>query len=69
MDVSLDGSTGGYANRIEVLEDRSGRSFEARRSGGGSRRKAWCPVRRSPVSRAGTWWLRFRCALLRRETR
>jgi transposase len=27
MDVSLDGSTGGYAGRIEVLEGRSGRRF------------------------------------------
>ncbi|SFU21735.1 transposase [Sedimentitalea nanhaiensis] len=29
MDVSLDGSTGGYAGRIEVLEGRSGRRFRS----------------------------------------
>jgi transposase len=27
MDVSLDGSTDGFAGRIEILEDRSGRRF------------------------------------------
>lgn len=29
MDVSLDGSAGGYAGRIEVLEGRSGRRFRS----------------------------------------
>lgn len=29
MDVSLDGSTGGYAGRIEVLEGRSGRRMRS----------------------------------------
>ncbi len=29
MDISLDGSTGGYAGRIEVLEGRSGGRFRS----------------------------------------
>ena len=33
MDVSFDGSTGGFAGRIEILEDRSGQRF---RSEGGA---------------------------------
>ena len=29
MDVSLDGSTDGFAGRMEILEDRSGRRFRS----------------------------------------